>query len=218
MALKLNPSVDYVQNNIGCNLALQERYDEAIEAFKKAVILNDQEPDYHRNLAKTYAMARRDDLVVREFELAGAKQVTREIAVNQNVQTPGHSGAVGEQKQAAASIFQGKGNDLPRGGSIEILNGNGVTGMARKMRAYLLERGFKVVRCANADRFDYAQTSVHYRREDLETAQQLLAQMPDIKNVKEVKKLERADATIKMVMGKDLNISTISPKEGRDEN
>jgi tetratricopeptide (TPR) repeat protein len=204
MALKLDPNLDYVHNNIGCSFLLQEKYDEAIDAFKKAIALNDKKLHYHNNLARTYVLAGRDGLAASEFERGGTEPVMQTTTTQQVDQASPILTASGDQKNAAAGPSQSATDLQPINGRIELLNGNGVNGMARKMRAYLQERGFKVVRCANADNFDYLQTNVYYRGEGSEAAQQLVAQIPEIKNVKEVNRLGRADITVKVVMGKDL--------------
>jgi Flp pilus assembly protein TadD len=204
MALKLDPNLDYVHNNIGCSLLLQERYDEAIDAFKKAIVLNDKKLHYHNNLGKAYALAGRDGLAASEFERGGTEPVMQTTTAQQADQTLPIMTASSDQKKTAAGPPESVTGLPSTNGRIELLNGNGVNGMARKMRAYLQERGFKVVRCANADNFDYSQTSVYYRGEGSEAAQQLVAQMPEIKNIKEVNRLGRADITVKVVMGKDL--------------
>ncbi len=203
-ALSIDPSLDFVYNNIGCCLTLQKKYDEAVDAFKKAMVLNDQNPRYHTNLGTAYALAGNHDLAAREFELGGAKPVAESAAARTQDQPTNFQASANDEKREIASTLQGTADPLSASGRIELLNGNGVNGMARRMRAYLEERGFKVVRCANADNFDYLQTSLYYRKEGLEAAQQLLTRIPDIKNVKEVKRLERNDSTIKIVMGRDL--------------
>jgi hypothetical protein len=46
--------------------------------------------------------------------------------------------------------------------SLEISNGNGVTGMAKRVGEYLKGRKLNVVRLTNADNFSYEQTTVFY--------------------------------------------------------
>ncbi len=203
MALKLDTNLDYVHNNMGYSLLLQKRYTEAIDAFKKAIALNDRQHQYHNNLGRAYALAGRFDLAMDEFELAARKPVTQAAAAEQGEQAPAQRTALNGQEQRAAGTSHSVGNP-PKNSRVELLNGNGINGMARKMRTYLKERGFKVVRCANADSFDYPRTNIYYKKEAQDTAVQLARHIPNVKNVTEVNKLDRPGVVIKVLVGKDL--------------
>jgi len=50
--------------------------------------------------------------------------------------------------------------------TLEILNGTDVPGLAGQLATYFQNQGFKVVRTANADRSDYAETRIYYHRQD----------------------------------------------------
>jgi len=54
-----------------------------------------------------------------------------------------------EQQQESMSIV------------VRILNGNGVSGVAYKLREYLLNQGFDVSETTNADHFNYEKTIVY---------------------------------------------------------
>jgi len=54
---------------------------------------------------------------------------------------------------------------------VEILNGNGVSGIASKFTEYLRDAGFDVQRTENADRFNYEHTMVIDRSKNPEKAQ-----------------------------------------------
>ncbi len=49
---------------------------------------------------------------------------------------------------------------------VRILNGCGVSGVAYKLREYLLTQGFDVSETTNADHFDYEKTIVYIHRND----------------------------------------------------
>jgi Tfp pilus assembly protein PilF len=76
-ALKLSPNSAYIYNNMGQSLVLQEKYIQAIEAFKKALAYDKDFPDVriHNNLGRVYAMAGQYDLALAEFE-QGSKGVS----------------------------------------------------------------------------------------------------------------------------------------------
>jgi len=202
-ALKIDPNLDYVHNNMGYSLLLQKRYDEAIDAFKKAIVLNGRQHQYHNNLGRAYALAGRLDLAVDEFKLAPRKPITQTAAAEQGGQSPARCAALNGQEQGTVRTSQGAGNP-PKNSRVELLNGNGVNGMARKMRTYLREWGFEVVRCANADSFNYPRTNIYYKKEAQDTAVQLARHIPTVKNVTEANKLDRPGVTIKLLVGKDL--------------
>jgi tetratricopeptide (TPR) repeat protein len=70
-ALILDPdSANIYYNNIGQSLFLQGKYQQAIEAFKKAAAYDEDFPNarVHDNLGRAYAMAGQYDLAVAEFE------------------------------------------------------------------------------------------------------------------------------------------------------
>jgi Flp pilus assembly protein TadD len=88
--------------------------------------------------------------------------------------------------------------------NMEVSNGNGVDHMAKNIARYLKEQGFMVVRLTNADNFGYRETTLLYRPEYAEATRELAEHLPGIPTLKEVKKLDRPDVGIKMVLGRDL--------------
>lgn len=61
---------------------------------------------------------------------------------------------------------------------LEVSNGNGVNGMAARVRGVLQELGGSVVRLTNADTFGYGASIVYYRSGHREAAEQLVAALP----------------------------------------
>ena len=90
------------------------------------------------------------------------------------------------------------------GVGMEVSNGNGVNDMARKMGRYLKEKGFNVVRVSNADHFRYQRTTLLYKAEYEKATRDLAGQLPEMPDLKEVKKLDRPSIGMKVVLGKDL--------------
>jgi tetratricopeptide (TPR) repeat protein len=66
-ALRLNPNLAYVQNNLGYSYLLQGNFDSAIDAFKAAIILDDENERYHNNLGLAYAKKGLYDQAFKEF-------------------------------------------------------------------------------------------------------------------------------------------------------
>lgn len=61
---------------------------------------------------------------------------------------------------------------------IEISNGNGVNGMAARLRGFLQGKGGRVVRLTNADDFDHEKSTVYYRGGQRKSAEALAAAFP----------------------------------------
>jgi len=92
---------------------------------------------------------------------------------------------------------------------VEVSNGNGINGMAARVRSILQERsgllasGGDVVRLTNADSFDYPTTVVYYRRGQAEAVSQLLHSLP-LQNLR----LEESDqlapgVDVRVLLGRD---------------
>ncbi|MDD3716449.1 MAG: LytR C-terminal domain-containing protein [Candidatus Marinimicrobia bacterium] len=56
---------------------------------------------------------------------------------------------------------------------VRILNGCGVSGVAYKLREYLLTQGFDVVETTNAEHFNYDKTIIYLHRNDFQVAKQV---------------------------------------------
>jgi len=87
---------------------------------------------------------------------------------------------------------------------IEISNGNGAERMARRVGNYLQQKGLKVVRYTNAHKFNYTGTRIFYRKGYQEAADQLAEQLPVFQNMEELRKLDRPNVQIKILIGRDL--------------
>ena len=74
--------------------------------------------------------------------------------------------------QVVAALVSGQADSVASA-NVEILNGSGVTGLARGAAPLLQSFGFKVARVANADHHGYASTEVIDRRGRLEVAQRV---------------------------------------------
>jgi hypothetical protein len=88
---------------------------------------------------------------------------------------------------------------------VEIANGNGVTGMAARVRNILKENGFKVVKITNANSFDHLSTKILYYNghfQDVDRIIQQIACCADERNIIELKHLGNR---LKIIIGKDLS-------------
>jgi tetratricopeptide (TPR) repeat protein len=88
---------------------------------------------------------------------------------------------------------------------IEISNGNGVRHMARNVGIYLNPEGFVVTWLTNADRFNYLETKIYYRkgfRQDaLRLAEAIPGRQKDVNIIENNQLMKRA---IKVLIGKDM--------------
>jgi LCP family protein required for cell wall assembly len=57
--------------------------------------------------------------------------------------------------------------------TVKIYNGNGISGAAGEIKAYLEKNGFKVLTISNAETFDFKETTILYNKGNLEKAEQL---------------------------------------------
>lgn len=88
---------------------------------------------------------------------------------------------------------------------IEVSNGNGVNGMAARLREYLRHQGGSVVRLTNADNFAHARSTVYYREGHHESAEALAAMFsPYVISLQQSDRLaERVDA--RLLIGQDFS-------------
>ncbi len=89
------------------------------------------------------------------------------------------------------------------GAGIEISNGNGINGMARRMGNFLRNKGYNVVRLTNADNFSHAETIIYYQMEYLHDAYHVAQQIPGYQNMGKRERFDRSNINIKVLIGKD---------------
>jgi tetratricopeptide (TPR) repeat protein len=87
---------------------------------------------------------------------------------------------------------------------IEISNGNGVNGMAARVRTYLNQRGLKVIRLTNADSFAHLKTSIFYQTGFYHSAGVVAQHLPGVEKMEEMKEFDRPNVNIRVVIGKEL--------------
>jgi tetratricopeptide (TPR) repeat protein len=87
---------------------------------------------------------------------------------------------------------------------IEVSNGNGVNGMARRLGSYLRKKGFKVTRAENANSFDHEKTKVIYYSGHAQDVSKLLKELPGHYDKWDIIELEHSGNHIKIIIGKDM--------------
>lgn len=96
--------------------------------------------------------------------------------------------------------FEGNLKDFP----IEVLNGNGVNGMAARTRAFLETKGMRVNRIANAAHFNHARTVIYYRPDHHSMALVLADMLPEESELRSADREILPNAGIRLVLGRDL--------------
>ena len=99
---------------------------------------------------------------------------------------------------------------------IEVSNGNGVTGMAKKVAGFLGSEGYSRARLTNQKPFQVASSLVQYRSGYREQAQSLVSTLPGQPGIAQADDL-RGDISIRVVLGKDLagNVAYFEQTQGK---
>jgi hypothetical protein len=86
---------------------------------------------------------------------------------------------------------------------VRILNGNGVSGVAYKLREYLLTQGFDVSETTNADHFNYEKTVIYLHSSDYTMSKKLADKLGLDNNPVLDDRAPDYPCDITVVMGKD---------------
>jgi LytR cell envelope-related transcriptional attenuator len=86
---------------------------------------------------------------------------------------------------------------------VRILNGNGVSGVAYKLREYLLTQGFDVSETTNADHFNYEKTIVYLHTNDYSMSKKVSDKLKIDNNPVLDDRAPDYPCDITIVMGKD---------------
>ena len=207
-------------NALGMAEAGQGLYGNAIAALRRAVVLAPQRTALRNNLgyallldgqreeAKSVlneVLARSPDHLLAQANLNRIHQpATRAAAlqITPNVEPlPLRQTGLAEAPVRATPVISAPLAMAPR---IEIINGNGVTGLAASLRGWLRVRGLtQNPRLGNAQPFNTATTVVHYRAGYFAVAQEFAGRMPQrVELAPEPGGVLHAD--IRVVLGRDL--------------
>ncbi len=86
---------------------------------------------------------------------------------------------------------------------LEVANGNGVTGLARKVRQFLSNQGYVTSHITNQKPFQVRMTQIQYREGYQSEAQLLQASMPEMAELVQRNNM-RTDVGIRVLLGKDI--------------
>ncbi len=228
IALELAPEESHLHNNMGYALLIQNQEHAAMQFFKRALQIDANNLRARKNLAfvvkklgvyEDVALMKQD--TSENFQInaaastASVKLTMQEpesdlLRIAPNVYTynvAGNRHSVETQTEHAYSPHKmnkhiNNGNLLNDG--IEVSNGNGINGMARKVSEYLGQFGADNVRITNHQTFQQMHTEIHYKQGSLAYASRINQVLPNPVATIESDDL-RGDIQVKVLLGRDFS-------------
>lgn len=201
-AIELAPEASHLRNNLGYHLMRHGRVEEARAELEQARDLDPANAVVARNLAAVHApesLAMAEPVVAAQPPVdaaAAGAPAPREDFVVTPVEVK--AAAVETAPVAALATFHGY--------RIEVANGNGTTGLARRT-SYLLDAlGFEKARLTNDKPYGRAQSRVQYVAGAEDAAKAVNARLPAPLPIAEVPALERS-ARVRVLLGRDFPAS-----------
>lgn len=88
--------------------------------------------------------------------------------------------------------------------SLEVLNGSGVSGLAKKVAEQLSDLGYPVVKTGNADKQTYKSTEILVRSDLKDKVELVIADLKDVVKIASVAgELEEGTSSARIILGKD---------------
>jgi Flp pilus assembly protein TadD len=161
-ALELAPTSSTTLANIGYSYLLQEHHEDAAAVLQLAL----QYDADNETAAQNLLTAQNNILTMNTAALT----LQSTVAAPAPAALPDRIPEIQEQARLSASL------------RLEVSNGNGITGMAGRLRNYLHEKGLqnpqRAVRLTNADNFAHTQSLLYFRTGHRQAAENLLAVLP----------------------------------------
>ena len=213
-ALALAPRAAHIHNNLGYAYLLQGRNEEALAAFNVAVGLDPSSERSKENLKMAQTRLGLDAAAQPRVQPPGvAAAETRSPASSEVAVHSAGTGArlltvapnVYELRQQAAP--QQAQTGAPLGAAqesvkLEIANGNGVTGLAKRTSSSLQRKGYAVARLTNQVPYTQKATEIQYRKGQESHAKRLNAFLSTPAKLVESTQL-RKDIGVRLVLGRD---------------
>jgi tetratricopeptide (TPR) repeat protein len=217
-ALQCAPDQAYVYNNYGCSSLLCGEYQKGLVLLQKAEKLGEGNARIKNNL-------RLVETVGVPAEIYGgftAKQTPALVVAQSTVDQPAELQATplvaslseiepqGMRQMPADStkstLLPQKNIPLPdyAKNTIEVSNGNGVTGMAGKSAVFFRGYGFNIRSITNAENFRFRESIIYYKEGYLPLAKELVAIIPGAQNLKKVDSFANASIGVRLLLGRDL--------------
>lgn len=229
-ALQKAPQASHIYNNLGYAYYLQGQDDQSISAYQQALALNPGNQRAQANLDLVYKRTgntntalQADAIKPGEASTAAVAEAPAQAAESSYQLKPRHSlqedsGVIVRASDSslkvveiAPSIFRLEKQQAPvqpiaknyAKVKIEVANGNGVNGMARKVGAFLRNAGFAAARLTNHKPFNVKKSEVQYRTGYRDEAEKLKAIIDGESKLIQRDDL-RADINIRVLLGNDV--------------
>jgi tetratricopeptide (TPR) repeat protein len=210
-ALDLAPSAAHIRNNLGQLCLLQGRNAAALQWLKRAEGLDPDNQRIRDNIQIAEVRLNRDAAMPTVADTSGnapravAASPARRDSVAGNVHLQSVSPQVFELVTDPPAVAVPSSPPLgpeQKTARLEVSNGNGVTGLARRTAAYLRGRGYTTARLTNQIPFTQAVTEIQYRQGHEEQARQLKAALSLPARIVQSQQLNTTIA-VRMVLGRD---------------
>lgn len=210
-AAQAAPEAAHIYSNLGYAHYLKGDYSEAAAALQRAVALDPANRRAQHNLGIVYAQLGETTKARHAYAKAATPQQPVTAAMPAAAPEASHSRIVQvapniyelrPRPVSTAAVMPADRPSAPRA-RVEVSNGNGVTGMARRVGSYLKDSGFAAARLTNQHGFGVAATRVEYRDGYEAEARQVAAAMPRSVDIAPSTTLRR-DIGVRLVLGKDM--------------
>lgn len=232
-AIKLVPNAAHLYNNLGHALYLQGEYAAAVATLEHAIILAPDNPGTLSNLNLAYAKVGNPGYAPPTSAASNASATgTSEQAPWQPLAKPNNSQGLIQTEpqgqletvQLAPNLYeirerttppqiakqesntQTKAEPVHTGKlHLEVSNGNGMNGFAKKVSQYLGDKGYKTLRLTNQKPYQVTVSQIQYRPGFRDEAQRLQSNLPEKTELVQNDKL-RQNIQARLLLGKDLAI------------
>lgn len=229
-ALQKSPQASHIYNNLGYAYYLQGQNDQSISAYKQALSLNPGNQRAQANLDLVYKKTGNTNTALQAGTIQSgeassvAKAETSVQAAESSYSLKARhspqedSGLIARASDSglkvveiAPAVFRLEKQQAPAQPvaknyakvKIEVANGNGVNGMARKVGAFLRNAGYAATRLTNQKPFNVKRSEVQYRTGYRDEAEKLRVTIDGEPKLIQRDDL-RADINIRVLLGNDM--------------
>lgn len=208
LAISQAPGIARFHNNLGHAFYLQGNHTEAVSALESAARLDPDNPRVKRNLELARARANAQPAPDVAITPPPKAPVQNQPPAPQTTPLPPESpaatpSAMPSSQPEAKPDTRANSPVTARPFRLEIANGNGITGFAKKMRGHLEEQGLSTARLTNQKPFRIEISQIQYRQGYLDEALRVKSGLPGDLPVIQSDKL-RHDIHARLLLGKDM--------------
>lgn len=222
-ALNISPQAVHVYNNLGYAYYLQGDYEQAMTTLIQALAMEPDNKRVQTNIDLVNEKTGNPKAAVMKTEPVAARAADSEKISPASAQTKLHqpsqedSGHILSASEAELKVVQvapavyrlerlepdAALGTLSGKVKIEIANGNGVSGMARKVGGYLRHLGYAAARLTNQKPYKVVQSQIQYRRGYLQDAEKLQSTIHGQPEMVERNDM-RPDIHLRLLLGRDM--------------